>query len=40
MLGFPAMAAKVGNQSSWDTIPFKVTSSGKCPGQRTKVGTL
>ena len=35
----PATAAKVGSQSSCDTIPFSVTSAGKCPGQRTKVGT-
>ena len=39
MSGRPATAAKVGSQSSCETMPFSVVPAGKWPGQRTKVGT-
>ncbi|MDZ7651053.1 MAG: hypothetical protein U5L03_00020 [Burkholderiaceae bacterium] len=39
MSGAPAMAAKVGSQSSWETMPFSVVPAANLPGQRTKVGT-
>ncbi len=39
MSGLPAIAAKVGSQSSWLTMPFRVSPAGNWPGQRTKAGT-
>ena len=39
MSELPAAAAKVGSQSSCDTIPLSVTPAGNFPGQRTKAGT-
>ena len=38
MSGAPAAAAKVGSQSSCETMPLSVVPAGKCPGQRTKHG--
>jgi len=39
MCGAPAMVAKVGSQSSCETVPLRVTLAAKWPGQRKKVGT-
>ena len=39
MSGAPAAAAKVGSQSSWETIPLSVVPAGKWPGQRANAGT-
>src|SRR5439155_17023395 len=39
MLGFPAAATKVGNQSKPDIIPFSTLPAGTWPGQRTIAGT-
>lgn len=33
------MAANVGSQSSWETIPLSVTPAGNLPGHRTNAGT-
>src|SRR3954469_1404986 len=39
MLGFPAAATKVGNQSRPDMIPFDTDPGLTCPGQRISAGT-
>jgi hypothetical protein len=39
MSGAPAAAAKVGSQSSCETMPLSVVPAGKWPGQRMKHGT-
>ena len=38
MSGAPATAAKVGSQSSCETMPFSVLPERNLPGQRTKAG--
>src|SRR5580692_3605868 len=39
MLGFPAAATNVGNQSSPDMTPFSTLPAGTLPGQRMMAGT-
>ena len=39
MLGLPAAATKVGNQSRPETMPFSTLPAGTLPGQRMIAGT-